>query len=176
MGLNNRSSGGCSTGFGDAYIASGNFSASIGQTNTASGVNSMALLYNNSASGDFSLAAGYSNTAGGQNSIAIGTFNQTATTGEEAFSIGRENQSNNLFSYTFGNYLTSNAENAMVIGHGLYSSPHTLIAYLNNSTAHSLVVGFNTDKASLFVGPGDGQVSGKIRKCWSKYDYSQCKA
>jgi hypothetical protein len=62
----------------------------------------------------------------GVNSVAIGTYVRTGT--------GTGPQ---------GDY-------SVVIGHGLSSAP------LNNTTSNSLMIGFNSDKPTFFVGPSSG--------------------
>src|SRR4030067_989680 len=85
---------------------------------------------------------GYYTTASGDYSTAMGDF--TTASGD--------------YSTTMGQYVTAGATNTIVLGQGVNSSVR-----LENNTASSLMVGFNSTVPTLFVGPSSGTgTTGKV--------------
>ena len=137
------------------------FASGIGSFNSAAGLNSFVGGINSTVSGNYSfafgdyaraeglssIALGHSSFASGMYSVAIGR--ESVVPGVGAFSIGYMNQANGNSSFLFGKYLKSYAGDAVTIGVG---TPD----YLVNGIAKSLMVGFNSNLPTLFVGESNG--------------------
>ncbi len=114
----------------------GTMSVAFGSGNIASGVNSTALGALTTASGSNALAAGLQSIAGGDMSLAFGSL----VTASGSYSVA------------IGNLVTAGAKGAMTIGTGV-DAP---ITPLNNALPNSLMIGFNSNLPTLFVGPSAG--------------------
>lgn len=80
--------------------------------------------------------------------VSIGKLSNASA--QHSVSLGRENMSLGVGSIAIGQRVRPMAENSMVIG----SAPSTgATTYFSNSTANSLMIGFNTTLPSIFVGP-----------------------
>lgn len=119
---------------------------------------------NSSAIGIGSVATGVASFASGE-AIAEGNYStsmgfQTQATGQRAVAIGYKAKAQNISSIALGFYVTSSNDNAIVIGSGLS------VGELNNNIFNSLMVGFNSKKPTLFVGPAptvnNNDATGKI--------------
>ena len=132
--------------------------AQVNATNCNPQNNGSAIGLNTTATGNNSFASGKSTIANETNSLAFG-FNSYAT-GSNSMAIGYRCTSDHLRSYSFGayahstaanamsigNFITSNAEYAMVIGKG--NNPNL---FLVNNYDNSLMIGFNSSKPTFFV-------------------------
>jgi hypothetical protein len=112
-----------------------------------------------------SVAGGYLVLASGESSIGLGS--QIEITGNTAFGLGGELNVSGLASgavgktitvtgnasYAVGCAIENDADFNITIGQGL-----SFATRLTNSIEHSLMVGFNSDSPTLFVGGGDGTV------------------
>ena len=151
--------------------ASGDFGATaLGYETRASGDRgATALGYNTEASGssgatalgDQTKATGikgatalgsFSNATGQNGSIAIGRFcNSSGQQGSIAIGL-KATATGNFGAVALGSDVEASGLSAIVIGSGLPSGgPGTLI----NNIARSLMVGFDSDIPTLFVGPGN---------------------
>jgi hypothetical protein len=134
-----------------------NGASAAGTQNKSLGINSFAAGYLNEATGDYSvampflaksvgersLAFGYNAVANGSGSVALGTH---SSTGEDA-----------RLSIAIGSLISANAEYSMVIGFGNENSS------LINDIEESLMIGFNSNKSTFFVGPASGiDKTGKV--------------
>ena len=98
----------------------------------------------NQAQGIYSATIGVNNITMGANSIAIGQSNKTL--GASSAAVGK--------------FVWSNATNAIVIGSGTGS---TDAKALINNYAGTLMIGFNSNRSTLFVGSSNGgSTTGKI--------------
>lgn len=98
----------------------------------------------NQVNGLYSATIGVSNITMGANSIAVGQANKT---------LG-------AVSAAIGKFVWANATNAMVIGSG---TGNTDAKALINNYAGTLMVGFNSNRPTLFVGTSNGgSTTGKI--------------
>lgn len=134
--------------FGYQCVADTDFAFAMGYGCISSGASSFAAMRNNKALGNNSLALGSVSLAAGMNSIAIGdsvTANASYTT-----SIGRKSLANEQGSLTIGEHLTSLHRYGFVIGRGRDDNHR-----LKSSYSNSLSIGFLSDSATLYVGPGD---------------------
>lgn len=136
--------------------------------NTASGEKATAFGLGNIASGDYSFAAGYQNTAEGYSSISFGRLSNASGTYSLAF--GSNCYANNL-SFAFGQNARANAEQTLAIGRYVETNASGAIALgssysgnsLVNNIPNSLMIGFNSSKPTLFIGPTQyGQFTGKV--------------
>jgi len=144
------------------------FASGIGSSNIATGLRTFVGGTNSSALGDYSFAfgdyaraEGLSSIALGRGSLASGMYSvaigrESLVNSNGAFSVGYMNIANADFSFIFGKYLKSNASDAIIIGVG---TPD----YLINGESNSLMVGFNSNIPTLFVGQSRGiGTTGKI--------------
>ena len=98
----------------------------------------------NQAKGNYSATVGINNITIGANSMAVGQANRTA----------------GAASVALGKFAWANATNAIVIGAG---TDNTEAKALVNNYSGTLMVGFNSRRPTLFVGPSNGGVTtGKI--------------
>lgn len=98
----------------------------------------------NQAKGNFSATIGMNNITNGANSLAVGQANKTV--GAASVALGR--------------FVWANATNAVVIGGG---TDNTEAKALINNYSGTLMVGFNSRRPTLFVGPSNGgESTGKI--------------
>ncbi|MCE7934734.1 MAG: hypothetical protein DYG96_09090 [Chlorobi bacterium CHB2] len=119
---------------------------SLGNGTNANGVNSVAMGNSTTASGNTATAMGGSTTASGDTATAMG--NSTNASGRAATAMGSQVTASGSNSIAMGQWVTANAANAMVLGKGVSNGTR-----LVNSTANSLMVGFNSASPTLFVGP-----------------------
>lgn len=112
-------------------------------------------------------ALGFDNVLGScQNSFALGTNNQMGNStssvqlgesnvmnnGQGSINIGGNNSSSGSDIITLGSNLSATGNDIVVIGNGV-----------QNNTVNSLMVGFNSTAATLFVGPSAGlATTGKV--------------
>ncbi len=138
---------------GYATVASNYFSIAMGNGANSSG-NSSVALGSATASGDASAAVGGA-TASGSYSFASG--NSTAS-GNYSAALGTVTASGDS-SFAAGKWVTAgSAVNTIVLGQGA-----AVGSKLVNSTASSLMVGFNSTVPTLFVGPSAGAgTTGKV--------------
>ena len=113
----------------------GSNASALGEDNTVSGTASFVSGYNSEISGNHSTSLGYNNTVTGHGATAIGSHSIASGTG--AFAIG--NQVDAVFPYSY------------VIGQG-QSGYH-----LTNNISSSLMIGFESDIPTFFVGSSSGQ-------------------
>ncbi|MCF6171373.1 MAG: hypothetical protein L3J66_10385 [Bacteroidales bacterium] len=113
------------------------------------GTYATALGKSTSALGDFSFAAGTGSVAEGIASFSAGTY--TTAFGNSSVSLGTWNLSEGILSTTIGSYCKTTANDAIVIGQGISEN-----SYLTNPNSSSLLIGFNSDKPTFYVGPSDG--------------------
>jgi len=135
-GLNSKASGFASTAMGGGTTAGGTYSFAVGDGTTAGGDMSVAMGGYTTAAGTSSFAMGDSATAGGVTSVAL----------------GRETTASGDYSIALGQWLTAGpAANTITLGKGVGNATR-----LNNNIAGSMMVGFESDVPTLFVGPGSG--------------------
>ena len=142
LGLKDSDIGDYSVAMGRDAEASGEYSISMGCSTTATGIASIAMGESTNAGGDYSIAMGYGTDASGTSSIAMG-YN-TEASGD--------------YSVAIGTYTTASDNYSIVIGQGVDNTDR-----LVNNIASSLMVGFNSDIPTLFVGPSSGKgTTGKV--------------
>ena len=126
----------------DNNTLTGNNSSAIGENNTVEGDDSFVGGINSSVTGWYSFAFGNGAQALSHHSIALGGM--TKANGNSSIAIGKFNEAYN--------------QNSIVLGIGVNQT-----SILKNSTDFSLIVGFNSDKPTFFVGQSNGAgTTGKI--------------
>ncbi len=148
--------GAYSVSMGMFAYANGNRSYAIGESAKATGSYTYSFGKSTQATGNYSFALGNGSTASGAYGHTFGIASQAV--GDYSFAIGRYSITNGANSYSLGEYVSTSATNAFTIGRGLTTGtpPFQTIYYLDNNTTNSLMVGFNSDTATLFVGPSTG--------------------
>lgn len=111
---------------------------------------SFAIGLNTIAEGRASVALGVSATARGAQSVALGGIpdNGAVAQGDRSVAIGWGAVANGASSYAIGHNIVAQADSSFVIGTGVSDGPA-----LVNNTPNSLMVGTNSDQATLFIGP-----------------------
>ena len=135
MGNSTTASGLRSTAMGRYTTASGNYSTAMGNGTTASGSRSTAMGAQTNASGTESTAMGRHTTASGYASTAMGRG--TVPSGQSSTAMGY--------------FTTANGDESIAMGHGNSSADR-----LVNNITDSLMVGFDSNAATLYVGPSAG--------------------
>jgi hypothetical protein len=140
-----------SVALGRHVTASAEASVSLGYGTAASGERAVALGSMTTASGQISTAMGYNTIASGGFSTAIGDTTESA--GGYSISIGSYSTTNTGYSITLGRYLESaiGSDYSITLGNGAGNATR-----LVNSVENSLMVGFDSDVPTLFVGPAAG--------------------
>ncbi|RLD56007.1 MAG: hypothetical protein DRJ05_12000, partial [Bacteroidetes bacterium] len=111
---------------------------------------------NNSADGPASFVGGINSSADGGYSFAFGNTAQSLS--PHSVALGAMTTANGSSSFALGKFCKADGASAFVIGSGQSSSN-----IFTNSTHHSLMVGFNSDLPTLFVGGSIGLgLTGKI--------------
>ncbi len=113
---------------------SGEYSGAAGSNNTITGNNSFAAGFETNINGHFSYSLGKGNTIVGMGALTLGSISESRATGGIAI----------------GNKLKVTMPYSVVIGKGEYQHP------LVNNISGSLMVGFQSDIPTFFVGPADG--------------------
>lgn len=135
----------------------GDSSFASGANTTASGWASVAMGYGSVALGDSAFAMGYNARAEANYSVAFGegVFAQ----GDYAFAQGFSSQAIGGPSVAMGEEVAANAGDSFTFGSGVTVTGQHLI----NNTPSSLMVGFNSDIPTFFVGTSSGAgTTGKV--------------
>ena len=154
---------------GEDTTASGWASFASGDDATASGYISTAMGWNNTASGDTAVAMGGGNIASGNYSFAVGYYNRAY---DHAMALGANAYADSIYSVAIGEMaeVGINSEWSQAIGHqvrvadntpkamvlGIGSNTGAGVQYIINDIPSSLMVGFNSDTPTFFVGPSAG--------------------
>jgi hypothetical protein len=136
-------SGESSTAFGISAKAIGKCSFSLGNSSSATGENSIALGYNAVTISDHSFAIGYWSKADGLQSFAIG---QNAFAKSQAYAFGNYALANCNQSMAIGKYVETQSSGAIAIGWS--TNGYNLV----NNKPYSLMVGFNSNVPTFYVG------------------------
>jgi len=131
------------------------YASGVGGDNTATGLKAFVAGSNSQALGDYSVAMGYGCNATENYSFAFGK--NTLASQVYAFSLGKYSESTSAAAFSLGTYLKASDQYSMVIGKGFgFSFP------LENNIQNSLMVGFDSNLPTLYVGPSGG--TGKTGK------------
>lgn len=148
-GYYSQATGQYSVSMGVQAYATGYVSFAIGNRSRATGYEAYSFGSYSRAEGTHSYSIGRQSVVTGGNAYAFGYY--SGGSGDYAFSIGSYSTANANNSYSIGDYVSTSIANSMTIGRGINSSTK-----LDNNTTNSLMVGFNSDTATLFVGPSTG--------------------
>ena len=118
-------------------------------TNTITGTNASAIGDGNTASGTASFAGGINSEAAGLYSIAFG--NEAKAEQRNGISLGYRTFVYGPYAVGIGENVMTTCTSAMVIGSGA-DDDNPLV----NGETRSLMIGYNSDIPTLFVGPSDG--------------------
>lgn len=144
-----------SSALGIENDATGQTSFASGTLNESSGDYSTTLGYKNKASGNYSFAGGQESTATGLRAFAFGQFAEAH--GSRSLALGKYVSAVGSSSVAIGRYVKTSTPDAMVIGYGT-----DINNYMINNIPNSLMIGFNSESATLFVGPSDQTGFGKV--------------
>ncbi|PKP45366.1 MAG: hypothetical protein CVT95_08885 [Bacteroidetes bacterium HGW-Bacteroidetes-12] len=150
------STGYYSQAFGQYSVSMGVYTYANGYVSFAFGNRAKSLGYEAYSFGSYAQATGTHSYSFGRQSIVSGTdayaFGYySGGTGNSAFSIGNFSTANSNNSFSIGEYVSTSSAYAMTIGRGINTS-----VKLNNNQSNSLMVGFNSNLATLFVGSSAG--------------------
>ena len=135
---------------GQSTIASGSTSFATGLSTTANGIISTAMGWATTASGLYSTAMGANTIASNSYSTAMGE--SSIASGSYSIASGDHTTASGLASVTMGRWVTAGgANNTIVLGQGVSDGTR-----LVNNITSSLMVGFNSDIPTLFVGTSSG--------------------
>ncbi|MFU8844971.1 MAG: hypothetical protein ACNA7V_14295 [Bacteroidales bacterium] len=121
--------------------------SAIGQENKSLGINSFAAGYLNEAIGDYSVAMPFLAKANGHRSLSFGYYAVADGAGSLALGTYAGTGANGTLSIAIGSRVSSDMTNSMVLGFG-----HASAIFIND-VEKSLMVGFNSNKPTFFVGP-----------------------
>lgn len=177
LGTSNTSNASYTFASGHSVHATNNYSIALGQWAQSQGANSVSIgrvsyamdrdayaigenaktygsysysfgrYINNTASHTF--AIGNNLTVSGFFGYVFGSYSQAV--GDYSFAMGRYSVTNGDNSYSLGEYVSTSSAYTMTIGRGVNS-----FTKLDNNISNSLMIGFNSDTATLFVGPSTG--------------------
>lgn len=148
-GNGNTGSGSYSFSSGVSNTTSGGYSCSFGQNNISSGLLAISGGYASQALGHFSMSFGFQSIVGGNNSIGFGRGINVAN--NESIAIGFYSNTNAVNTMVFGRFLTASNTNSFIIGKGI-----STLSRMDNNIANSLMIGFNSDVPTLFIGSSNG--------------------
>ncbi len=127
----------------------GDSSSAIGAKNISTGLYSFASGFQNEASGDYSFAGGKNSNALQKYSFAYGV--RAKADGFRSFAQGMDVMAFGGNSIAIGRYVRTLTSDAMVIGTG-----YDTLNYIENNISESLMIGFNSNEPTLYVGPASG--------------------
>lgn len=129
--------------FNNNTVNAANYSSALGEENNSTGLSSLAIGKHDTVTGDYSFAGGINSSANGGVSFAFGA---------NCISDGP-------YSVTLGHSIEAYGLQSMVIGTGAGNEEPELLI---NNISQSLMIGFGSEKPTLFVGPSGPGHTGKI--------------
>lgn len=136
--------------------------------NTVTGVSASAFGAGNTASGAYSMVAGRNSFATNAYTYVLGSYSKAQ--GLSSVTIGNQSISTGNYSFVFGNNSVSEFDFSMALGHNLNANMGGFVlgqgrvdAVLTNNLQSTLMIGFNSQYPTLFVGRTDiNNQSGRI--------------
>lgn len=162
-GASNNVTGVYGQGFGLGTQVTGSYSASIGVYSYASGYVSYSIGNRAKATGYEAYSIGSYSQATGSHSYTYGR--QSITTGTDAYTFGRYSGGSGNYGFSIGNYAIANGANSYAIGEYVSTSNTGSMTIgrgvntsnkLANGTTNSLMIGFNSNIPTLFIGASSG--------------------
>ncbi len=159
IGKENTVWGFCSLAVGEGNNLKGDYAVAMGKQNYSDGIASFAMGFGCKSSGDYSVAMGKNSKTFSDYSFAMG--NEAIAKGSGAVALGFVVEANATKSFAAGQFIKSNANNTITLGRGTTSQ--TGLVYLENNLSNTLMVGFNSNIPSFFIGSSSGmETTGKI--------------
>ncbi len=132
----------------DNNSVTGTNASSLGTDNTSSGAQSFSSGKECESSGNQSTAMGKGSVASNFSAVSLGAYNNAS--GYMGIAIGSRCNSEATGTVTLGNKIRAKASYSFVIGKGITDY------YIENNISNSLMIGFESNISTLFVGPGNG--------------------
>lgn len=129
--------------------ATGLYSSSFGFLSESTGYNSFSFGNRSKSTGSQSYSFGVEALSSGTFTFAIGWY--AKATANNSVSIGNYSETTGANSFAFGENVKTSAINNMTIGRGISTS-----VKLNNDSANSLMIGFNSNIPTFFIGASSG--------------------
>jgi len=154
-GFRSEAQGDYSSSFGRQNQAIGYYSFAGGRNSVTNGHYSFGYGYRAVTTDDYSVAIGNLCTVNGNASLAIGEH--IIANASHSYAIGAELITDGGKSFAFGHNLKTTETNSFVFGAGIYENP------IINDIENSLMIGFNSNLPTFFVGPSNGAgTTGKV--------------
>ncbi|NVK63224.1 MAG: hypothetical protein HWE22_01505 [Flavobacteriales bacterium] len=141
----------------------GTYGSYYGTNCDVTGVRSFGGGYNSDVSGSYSVGLGYNANVGGTYSFGFGR--DTDVTGSYSIGLGYNSDATASFSTSIGTRTKATGSNTLAIGTDAKATVTKAFAIgvgynttypLENNISNSLMVGFNSNLPTLFVGAGSG--------------------
>lgn len=159
MGRKNTAWGFCSLAVGEQNSLKGDYAVAMGKQNYSDGIASFAMGEKCKASANYSVAMGYMSEAKGMTSFAMG--NNAYAGAESSFAFGFLVEATPSISFVAGKFLKATASETMILGSGTTDMGE--IKHLTNNVFGTMMIGFNSDLPTFFVGRSSGMgTTGKI--------------
>lgn len=124
--------------------------------NTSTGTWSSAIGNGTTATGTGAFASGFESSATGNYSTSLGAFCQAS--GMRSIAVGGNSFAESDNSMALGYMVKAKQSNAFIIGTGF-----SLGSYMENTVQNSLMIGFGSNKSTLFISPAtENEKTGKI--------------
>jgi len=112
-----------------------------------------AIGYNNYAGSVHSFVVGNTDTVCENSGCAIAFGEQNRVYGSASIALGGNVIINGFYCLGAGRYLKTNGDYSMVLGYGIYGTGNAPNLFLENNYNKTLLIGFNSTKPTLTVGP-----------------------
>ncbi len=141
----------------------GTYGSYYGTNCDVTGIRSFGGGYNSDVSGNYSVGLGYNANVGGTYSFGFGR--DTDVTGSYSIGLGYNSDATASFSTSIGTRTKATGSNTLAIGTDAKATVTKAFAIgvgynttypLENNISNSLMVGFNSNLPTLFVGAGSG--------------------
>lgn len=128
-------------GSGNTLISNGAglYGSAIGESNYVSSANSLVVGNNDTI------------MVNSVNAAALGGLNRVS--GLSAMAFGNTIKINGDYSLGAGRFIKTNGNYSMALGYGIYGTGNAPNLFLENNYSNSLIIGFNSTKPTLTVGP-----------------------
>lgn len=128
-------------GSGNTLVGNGGglWGNAMGENNYVESANSLAVG-NNDTIGQYSIDA-----------VALGGMNRI--NGNASMAFGNNIKINGKYSFGAGRFLRTTEQNSMILGYGIPGSGNLPDLFLENSYSYCLMIGLNSTKPTLTVGP-----------------------
>lgn len=118
-----------------------------------------AIGYNNYAGSVHSFVVGNTDTVCENSGCAIAFGEQNRVYGSASIALGGNVIINGFYCLGAGRFLKTNGDYSMVLGYGIYGTGNAPNLFLENNYNKTLLIGFNSTKPTLTVGPSPNDYS-----------------